>query len=95
VKITAEELRKVYGKAVHAAHGTQGLHSTGLLAVARYVAERQRDQDATEEMLRAAVKCAEGEAVYKVMTADGLDRLEQAAFDQYRALQFAAPLVVG
>lgn len=78
MKITAEELRKVYGEAVHSAHGTQGLHSTGLLAVARYVAQRQRDQEPTPEMELAAAVLDQDDNLCAV----------------YRAMQSVAPLVV-
>ncbi len=79
MKITAEELRKVYADAESAFEnenfGASGIDAA-LLAVARYVAERQRGMEPTKEM------------------ADVVEDDEADLYVIYRAMQSVAPLVV-
>jgi hypothetical protein len=96
VTITIEELRKVYSEAVHSYNdanlGASGIDA-GLLAVARYVAERQRAVEPTEEMLLRG-----GLAVSDIYAKEGGWCGVEAARDQvvatYRAMQSVAPSVV-
>lgn len=81
MKITAEELRKVYAEAEAAFEsanlGASGIDA-GLLAVARFVAQRQRDQEPTSKMELAAAVLDQDENLCAI----------------YRAMQSVAPLVV-
>jgi hypothetical protein len=70
--ITIEELRKVYSEAVHSYNdanlGASGIDA-GLLAVARYVAERQRAVEPTPLMVGNAVinATADLKSIYRAM----------------------------
>lgn len=85
MKLTLEELRKVYVEAAGAFEaanlGASGIDA-GLLAVARYVAERQRAVEPTEEMMRVGHIAAHSED-----NDDGFGYV-------YRAMSAVAPLVV-
>jgi len=47
-------------------------------------------REPSEKMLQAAVKTANGDAVYKVTSNDGLRRMENEAYYTYRAMLAAA-----
>lgn len=88
--ITIEELRKVYedgymqgdadgANTIHPHEAAQAFHDAALLAVARYVAERQRAVEPTKEMEAAAIPFLDQD-----------DDLRSV----YRAMSAVAPLVV-
>ena len=106
MKLTSEELRKVYQASYSevrqirnhlnvstAAADIEAAHEAGLLAVARFVAERQRAVEPTEEMLLRG-----GLAVSDIYAKEGGWCGVEAAKDQvvatYRAMSAVAPLVV-
>lgn len=90
-----EELRKVYSEeSLKSWTGrVEDMHGSALLAVARYVAERQRAVEPTEEMLLRG-----GLAVSDIYAKEGGWCGVEAAKDQvvatYRAMSAVAPLVV-
>ena len=71
--ITIEELRKVYSEAsLNAWTGrVEDMHGAALLAVARFVAERQRAVEPTEEMVNNACINAKANcsSIYRAMSA--------------------------
>lgn len=81
MKLTSEELRKVYVEAAGAFEaanlGASGIDA-GLLAVARYVEQKVREQEPTMEMEAAAAVLDQDDNFFKV----------------YRAMQSVAPSVV-
>lgn len=95
MKITAEQLRKVYeGARISASFGVADApHAAALLAVAHFVAQRQRDQELTASMLLHG--CI---AVSDIYAKDGgwcgLKAAEDQVVATYRAMQSVAPLVV-
>ena len=92
--ITAEELRKVYEDEYERVLGNTPqrwieAEEKALLAVARFVAEKQRAVEPTMEMVFAG-----GDAVAAIGVG-GLQHEQRAyAIAAYRAMQSVAPLVV-
>lgn len=81
MKLTIEELRKVYdaGSTGCPLAEISAMHDAAILALARFVAERQRAVEPTEEMEIEAVK-------------SGCNKID--AYCAYRAMSAVAPLVV-
>lgn len=98
--ITAEELRKVYGEAESAHYAKmldEGIdvpmsevHDAALLAVARYVAEKQRAMEPTKEMIDAG---GDEEIGYETESHYTIC-IGPLSAQVYRAMQSVAPLVV-
>lgn len=97
MKITAEELRKVYEEtfegAIVAQESQAAAFDAALLAVARYVAERQRGMEPTETMWLHG--CTAVQEIYRKEGGwCGLKAAQDQVASTYRAMQSVAPLVV-
>lgn len=92
MKLTLEELRKVYVEAAGAFEaanlGASGIDA-GLLAVARFVAERQRAVEPTARMCFAG-----GDAIAAAGCSGSEIDHRAEALAAYRAMSAVAPLVV-